>query len=667
MARATGAVLCARNRRVQVSQLTYFTGHARRHGSRSASIAISLLLTSTPTLAADALRLAQVQELSHLSLDELIRVEVTSVSKAPQQLSTAPAAIYVITAEEIERAGVRSIPEALRLAPNLQVAQLTSAGYAITARGFGDNREVQTQANKLLILVDGRTVYSPLFSGIFYDAIDVVMDDIDRIEVISGPGATLWGANAMNGVINIITRPAAQTEGTLVRLESGTSESAATARLGGRIGENLTYRVYGKAFDRHALELQNGDSAEDRWNKRQGGFRLDWQRAQNALTVQGDVYGGDQSILGGPDLAMTGTNILARWQHTTQRSQLSVQAYYDRSEREAPSDGAAFSLDSYDVEVQQSIALGSAHRIVWGAGKRVNNYYVPGNGQLQFNPKHRSLDQGNLFLQDTLALGSAIKLTAGVKAEDNPYSGWTLLPDVRLSWEPNGTALLWAAASKAIRAPTPFDVDVAEFLGATLFLRGNPTFHNESLSAYEVGYRGRPMEKLSLSVSAFYDDYGDLRTIELSPTGLPLIWENRMEGHTYGVEAWANVQITPWWRLSPGFRSLHKRLRFEEGSSKLVGLQLAGNDPTHGAALKSSMSLGERVTLDAFLRHVAELPNPNQPDYYDLSARVGWRVSNTLQVAVSGFNLLHERHPEYPTPQGLQIERSVFAEMKLRF
>jgi iron complex outermembrane recepter protein len=642
----------------------------RRRSSRGycAILAAGALVSFAPVLAAPDTRLAQVQELSRLSLEQLTKVEVTSVSKAPQLLSSAAAAIYVITSEEIQRSGVRSVPEALRLAPNLQVFQVTSTSYAITARGFGDNRELQTQANKLLILVDGRTVYSPLFSGVLYDAIDVLMDDIDRIEVISGPGATLWGANAMNGVINIITRTAAQSSGTLLRVDAGTSETAASARFGGGIGKDISYRVYGKAFDRGSLELENGNSAHDRWNMRQGGFRLDWNRARNALTVQADAYRGDQSVLGLPDISLSGHNVLGRWQHSTSRSQLMVQAYYDHNEREAPPDGAPFSLDTYDLEIQQSVELGSAHQLVWGGGKRVNNYHVANVNPLQFIPSHRSLELGNLFLQDTMALGSRVKITGGVKFEDNPYSGWSVLPDVRVSWAPTAQAMLWAAASKGIRAPTPFDVDVAEFVGSTLFLRGNPDFDNETVWAYEIGYRGQPARNLSLSASVFYDEYEDLRTIEPGrPAVLPLLWDNKMAGNTYGVEMWANLQVTSWWRLSPGFRSLHKRLHFEEGASRLVGLQLSGNDPTNQASLKSAMTFGNRVTFDAFLRHVGDLPNPAQDDYYELSARLAWKIGSSIEAAVSGFNLLHSRHTEYPAPVGRQIERSVFGEVKLTF
>jgi iron complex outermembrane recepter protein len=611
--------------------------------------------------------LAQVQELSRMSLEDLTRVEVTSVLKSPQLLNAAAASIYVITSEDIVRTGVLSVPEALRLAPNLHVEQITSNSYAISARGFNDHREVQTQANKLLILVDGRTVYSPLFSGVFYDAIDVMMDDIERIEVISGPGATLWGANAMNGVINIITKPASATNGALVRLDAGTSEQAASARFGGSVRDALTYRVYGKAFDRDPLEEQDGSGAQDRWNKYQGGFRVDWRDERNSLTVQGDLYQAEQDFPGSPNLDHTGENVLVRWSRQGARSETMVQAYYDHTDREAPVDGAPFSLDTYDLELQQTWRLGARHSFTWGAGKRLNDYHVRSHGQLQFLPANRRLDLGNVFIQDVVSLPNDVTVTAGVKLEDNPFLDVTALPDLRISWAPDERNLLWAAASRAIRAPTPFDVDVAEFLGPTLFLEGNPDFASEKVWAYEIGYRGQPNAALSFSISSFYHDYEQLRTIELGPTGIPLVWDNRMAGNTYGLEAWANIQVRSWWRLSPGIRTLEKRLHFDASSSQLVGLSLAGNDPSFQAALRSSMDLAHAVTFDAFLRYVGAMPEPRQPEYYELSARVAWRATPKLTLAVNGFNLLHSRHREYPAPIGKAIPRSVFAEARFSF
>lgn len=608
-----------------------------------------------------------VRELSRLSLEELAKVEVTSVSKAAQSLNAAPAAIYVITREEILRSGVTSIPEALRLAPNLQVTQVTAGSYAISARGFGDKREVQTQANKLLILIDGRSVYSPLFSGVFYDAQDIMMEDVERIEVISGPGATLWGANAMNGVINIITRSAADTQGTVVHAGAGNQENAASARYGGTLGANGSYRVYGKAFERNSLELQDGSSAHDRLKKTQGGVRADWTHGHDSWTAQGDVYDAEQNELSLSNISFSGANVLGRWDHTTDTSQLMIQAYYDHTERESPSEGAPFEFDTYDLEIQHSFALGSSHQIVWGAGKRMHDYDVDNSGALQFRPGHRTLDLANVFAQDVIAVSDRVRLTVGLKLEDNPYSGWSGLPDLRLSWSASDKTMLWAAASRAIRSPTPLDADVAEIVGGTPFLVGNPDFQNEKVTAYEIGYRGLPTDTLSLSASVFYDEYDDLRTVEITPvTLLPLIWGNRLKGETYGVEGWADIQVASWWRISPGLRTLHKDLRFKEGAIRLLGVEQAGNDPSWRAYLKSSMDLGSDITFDAFARYVDALPDPHTDSYFELSMRVAWDVSPSWQVSLSGFNLAHERHVEYAPPTGMQIERSFFIEARWR-
>ena len=639
----------------------------RAPGRAALAIGTAALVHAGVLAGAEPVRLAQVQELSRMSLEQLANVEVTSVSKVAQSLSGAPAAIYVITREEILRSGVTSIPEALRLAPNMQVVQISAGSYAITARGFGDKREVQTQANKLLILIDGRSVYSPLFSGVFYDAQDIMMEDVERIEVISGPGATLWGANAMNGVINIITRSAADTGGTVVRAGGGNQEAAASARYGSKLGDNASYRIYAKAFDRASLELQDGSSARDHWNKAQAGFRADWNVGGHTWTAQGDVYDAEQNVLGASNLSFSGANVLTRWERNGDNSQLMIQAYIDHSEREAPSDGAAFDLDTYDVEIQHSFTIGTAHRIVWGAGKRFHDYDIENVGALQFMPAHRTLDLGNVFAQDLISLAASLDLTLGVKLEDNPYSGWAALPDVRLSWSASDSTLLWAAASRAVRSPTPFDVDVVELVGGTPFLVGGRDFQNESVIAYEIGYRGRLGEAVTLSLSGFYDEYDDLRTIEVTPVVfLPISWGNRMKGETYGVEGWANVQVTPWWRLSPGFRSLHKDLRFKADASGLLGVEQAGNDPSWSAQLKSSMDFGEDVTLDAFLRYVSELPDPQHDSYLQLSARLAWDVSESLQLSLSGFNLLDARHTEYAPPLGEHISRSLFLELRWR-
>ncbi len=605
-------------------------------------------------------------ELSRMSLEQLSKVEVTSVSKSAQSLGSAPASIYVITREEILRSGVMSVPEALRLAPNLQVTQLSSTTFSNGARGLAGRPDVQNFSNKILMLIDGRSVYSPLFSGIDYDMQDVLMDEVDRIEVISGPGATLWGANAMNGVINIITRKASESDGALVRLDGGAEGKAAALRYGDRLGDDAAFRVYAQWFDRGESELANGDGAGDDWSKLQAGFRLDAGAGRHQFTLQGDHQTAEQGFAGVSDVGFEGTNLLGRWEHSGDRINTRVQVYFDRVDRERTPAGIAFDIDTYDVDFQQSASVGARHHLVWGLGRRYNDYQTVNNA-LAFVPDHRRLVLTNLFVQDSITLTEDLKLTAGIKFEDNSYSDWSALPDLRLSWAPNDRTMFWLAGSRAIRAPTPFDTDVQEFVGNLLFVLGDPDFESEKVTAYEVGYRGNPDATFSLSASVFYNEYEDLRTIEITPVAfLPLRWGNLMEGSTYGYEAWANLQVTPWWRLSPGVRTVHKRLEFTEGASGLVSVGQAGNDPSSRYYLKSSMDL-HRFTLDVMVRKVGALPEPALDDYSELNARLAWRVNERFEVAVKGFNLLNETHLEYPAPEGRGIRRSVLAELRYSY
>jgi iron complex outermembrane recepter protein len=607
-----------------------------------------------------------IRELSRMSLEQLANVEVTSVSKSAQSLSSAPASIYVITREEILSSGALSIPEALRLAPNLQVTQINSTDYQIGARGFGSNLGVQNFSNKILILIDGRSVYNPLFSGVTYDSLDVFMDDVDRIEVISGPGATLWGSNAMNGVINIITRRSTESTGTLLRATVGDRENALAGRYGRTFG-NGSFRVYAKAFDRGPSELEDGSSSGDRWHKTQAGFRTDFGAGPNEYTVQGDVQRAILDMGAAEDVDYTQFNTLGRWEHAGERASTRLQMYFESTDRSTPPSGVGFEINTYDVELQQSLNFGTKHRVVWGVGRRYNQYDIDDTASLFFVPGSRTLDLTNVFAQDSIRVSEHFTVTAGIKFEDNSYTDWEFLPDLRVSWTPTDSVLVWAAAARAVRSPTPLDVDVRESVGGNVLLFGNPDFDTEKVWAYELGYRSQPHPSISWSLSTFYNEYDDLRTIEATPvTFFPLTWANLMEGSTYGVEFWANWQVTSNWRLSPGFRSLHKRLRFSEGASGILGVQQSGNDPRSQASLKSSLALG-RFSFDATLRYVGELPSPATPDYTEMGARFAYRVTDQLELSLSGFNLLDARHVEYAAPEGHELRRSVFAEAKLNF
>jgi iron complex outermembrane receptor protein len=641
-----------------------YADRPRRTPRVTAAVLLGSLL-ATPAIALES----STSALKSLSVEELMNIEVTSVSKTAAPLSAAAAAIYVITHDDVARSGATSLPEVLRLAPNLHVVQISASNYTITARGFSGNSADQNFSDKLLVLIDGRSVYSPLYSGVYWDAQDDLLEDIERIEVISGPGATLWGANAVNGVINIITRRSADSQGGNVTLGGGNLEKNAAARFGGSVGDDTTYRVYAKGFERGALDLPNGPSADDGWSKTQAGFRTDWTPTNNTVTVQGDVYRANENQTGTTDLSIAGANLLARWQRQlASDSALQIQAYTDETQRFNGGGGGAFVLHTYDLELQHSFTLGSANNIVWGAGERISRYGITNTAGLRFLPDQRTLSLGNAFLQDTIAFDPKLKLTLGVKLEDDPYSGATPLPNARFSWNVSDSAFLWSAVSRAIRSPTPFDRDVVEYLGTTLFLTGGGDFRPEKLTAYEMGYRGQVTSRVSISVSTFYNSYDDLRSIEFDPkTLLPLHWGNFMDGHTYGAEAWANYQATDWWVVTVAFTQLYESLHFKAGSSGLLGIAQAGDDPSHQAHFRSSMNLMARLTLDADLRYVSTLPNPNVHAYEELNARLGWQISKQWDAAISGRNLLHAHHQEFTVPPSDAIGRSVMLDVRLKY
>jgi iron complex outermembrane receptor protein len=635
---------------------------------RRAAAGLGLLIQAAlcgPTASGDE---ARAEALAQLSLEQLSQLEVTSVSKAAEPLSAAPASIYVITQDEILRAGATSLVEALRLAPNLQVSQYNGTYYVAGARGLAGAQEAQNFSNKLLILIDGRSVYSPLYSGVYLDTQDVVMDDIERIEVISGPGATLWGANAMHGVINVITRPAYLTDTPLFSVGYGDQEAVAAMRYGARLSETLAYRVYGKAFEREPTELVDGGSAGDDWHKVQAGFRVDGTVDADHFTLQGDLYRGDQMLeVPGGNTRVEGANLLGRWTRSEDDADWQVQAYYDYTARGAPADGVAFDLHTVDLEAQRRLRR-DRHRWILGAGLRYHDYRINNTLPLAFEPPHRDLTLGNVFVHDTISLGPNVDLSLGLKGEHDSFSGWNLLPDVRLAWRPTDASMVWAAASRSIRSPTPFDQDVVERLGGVVYLTGNPEFGPEQVDTFELGLRGQPSELFSYTVTVFYNVYDDLRTIEPAPvTLLPFRWDNLMEGDSYGFEGWAKWQVTDWWRLSPGIRLLEKELEFSRGASELLGLWQAGNDPSAQATLTSSMDLSSTLTLDATLRHVGALPEPRLDAYEELNVTLGWRASRALHLSLSGFNLLDSRHLEYPAPSGNYVRRAVLAQARWRF
>jgi iron complex outermembrane receptor protein len=580
-------------------------GSWMRENSRSGMHAGACLAALLFTYAADANAQArdepiQTAELGDLSLEQLGDVQVTSVSRSAQSVGEAPAAIFVITADDMERAGNRSIPAALRLAPNLQVARIDSANYAITARGFNHSSGT---ANKLLVMVDGRIVYTPLYSGVFWDEQNAIIEDLDRIEVVSGPGGVLWGSNAMNGVINIVSRDAHETQGLLATGGASEATRALGVRYGGRFGDAGAFRVYGLGLRRSADEPTE-------WRNYQFGFRTDWGGANNAFTVQGDLYQGDQDQLAGQvqNTEISGGNVLGRWtRRFSNGSDFSLQAYADRSERSISS-GIVAEVEAAAVDAQYQFALGDRHNLVVGAGARsTEDTFTPGPGTVLVDPPSRRLDTLNAYIQDTVALSDNVDLIAGVKLEDNDYTGLEYMPSVRLAWRPDASTLVWAAVSRAVRTPSRFDTELVN----PGVLNGGPDFGSEEVVAYELGYRAQASERLWFSVSTYYNVYDDLRTLEATTLAVfPLEIRNGMSGNTYGVEAWGSYSLADWWRLNAGLNWQDKDLEIDEGSADVFGVAFAGNDPNLQLSLRSLMDLGVRVQLDVTSRYFCELPSP---------------------------------------------------------
>lgn len=627
----------------------------------------SLLFVATNARAEDAV------DLNDMSIEELARIEVTSVSKRAEPLSDAPAAIYVITHDDVIRSGATSVPEMLRLAPNLQVAQVTASQYAVTARGFNSSL-----ADKLLVLVDGRSIYTPFSSGVNWNLQEVPSENIERIEVVSGPGGTLWGANAVNGVVNIITRKSSETQGATMELAGGSSEIRGMLQYGGKIADDLTYRAYVSGFDHHRQNITGaGKNGRDEWHKVQGGFRADWQTDADMVTVQGDIFDGSEQQLSTVDGAIAGRNLLARWAHAIDDdSRVQIQTYYDHIRIAVPG-RFANSLDSYDVQAQHDFSLGG-HEIVWGGGYRVMRDDFPTTlsetQMVEFIPQSRTLTLWNFFAQDSIALTNKLTLIAGAKVEHEPYTGIEIMPNARLSWAVADNNLLWAAASRAVRVPSRIDRDVTQHFGSILVLTGG-NMQAIRVTAYELGYRSQPAANLSFSVSTFYSRYSNLRSAELTNGDFPLVFANGMKGETYGVEFWAAYRAAEWWQLNLGANWLHKDLRFKPGSSGIGGLQIAGNDPKYQLSLRSAMDLGQGVSLNIDVRRVGALSAPPSPAYVELGARIAWAASDKLEISLTGSNLLHAHHAEFGTttntlqvgPVGLKIRRSVLLATQWKF
>jgi len=634
--------------------------------------------------------------LKGLSLEELGNIEVTTVSKGPVKLSQTAAAIYVITQEDIRRSGVKSLPEALRLAPGVDVAQIDSVKWAVGIRGF------QSRLSRdILVLIDGRSVYSPLFHGVYWEVQDTLLEDIDRIEVIRGPGGTIWGANAVNGVINIITRNAKDTKGTLVSAGGGTVDQGfLDFRQGGGTSDGFNYRIYGKGTDT-GPEYHPDHQQFDDWRRAQGGFRTDWDiNSNDSLTIQGDIYDGISgenvriSSLTPPyatnvqkNAQLSGGNLLTRWQRKLKEgSDIQLVAYYDRVNR-LQSNQAEY-RDTFDVDFVHHLAL---HRqnFIWGVEARLSPAKLPEIiPTYVFTPDERTDQLYTAYAQDDFSLvPDKLSLTAGAKLLHSSFTGFDVEPSVRLLWTPTQRSTFWAAVTRAVRTPS----DIEDTLQSTSLVstdplafsvtKGNGTFTSETLIGYEAGYRSLLSKTISVDIAAFYNSYDHLLSLE--PAGAPLTEDlsgtmalfypyvngNGVKGTTSGIEIAPDWKPTSWWRLQGSYSLLHMDLRTAPGSLDATTVfSDEGSSPHHQARVQSFFDVSRNLEFSLTWRYVGGLPYYLVKGYETGDARIAWRPVQHIEFAVVGQNLMQPHHVEYGGDPGalVGIKRSVFASLTFK-
>ena len=646
-----------------------------------------------------AASLAQEQDLSQLGIEELMNIKVTSVAKTEQRMVESQAAVFVITQEDIRKSGMTSIPELLRMVPGLSVAQIDGSMWAISARGFNGQF-----ANKLLVLIDGRSVYMPIYSGVYWEVQDVLLEDIDRIEVIRGPGAALWGANAVNGVINIITKHAQETQGGL--LSSGVSSAEqrfGSLRYGSRLGRRGFFRVYGKYFKRDGLAYPEGERSPDGWDVSRGGFRSDVQlRPTDSLTWQGDMYHGTAGqkadlVSVNPLLysindtvGTAGGNLLARWNHVSSTgSDFFLQSYFDIARRRELA--ISQSLDTFDLEFQHHRFLGERHELVWGLGYRQVRGRLRGSDWIRVVPEQESTNLFSGFIQDEIRmLRGRVQLTLGSKFEHNDYTGAEVQPSVRLGVTLTPRHHLWTAVSRSVRTPSWAERGVRAGLGASTLpdgtvvlvaLLGNKKLVSEKLQAYEAGYRWQAGSRLSLDTATYYNSYHDLYALEMgiafpesSPLPrhllLPVDFGNRTPAQGYGLEVAANVKVTHFWKLTAAETWEELSFHYPVAAQNPVERQFKGETPEQQLNLRSSFFLRHNLQFDAATFFVSRLAHQQVPAYTRFDLGLGWTVTEGLEFRVGAQNLLDNQHPEYKTVYTVvptEIRRNVFARLTWRF
>ncbi len=623
-----------------------------------------------------------IPDVTQITLEDLMNLQVTSVSKRAQKLADAAAAIFVITQDDIRRSGAANIPEALRLVPGLEVARIDENKWAIGSRGFNGRFD-----NKLLVLIDGRSVYTPLFSGVYWNVQDVMLEDVDRIEVIRGPGATLWGANAVDGVINIITKSAKLTQGGIVSTEGGDEQlNSENVRYGDKIGDNVYYRAYGEYSDWLPSVSSTGQNASDGWHTERGGFRADSKlSSSDSLTVQGDIYHINYGeTLTVPALTApysstfpnsgdySGGNILGHWTHAFARSSTSLQMYYDNTNIV---DNSLFTDHEgvFDIDFQDDMHVGESQEFVWGLGYRSINDTNGSSFTVALLPDHSTQNQFSSFVQDEISFfDRQLRVTVGSKFEHNPFTGFEVEPNIRAVGIISNNQSVWAAISRAVRTPAlteeglrlneavvppgapPFDSP----LPVVEAIFGSNQFQNEDLLAYEVGYRVQATNTFSVDIATFYNSYSNLRTaqegapfVEGSPVPtdvvLPFVASNKMGGGTYGAEMYLDWRVIPRWRLLGSYSYLQMDIEKEANSMDPTADNPDGESPRHQWYVRSSLDLPKHFEEDTTLRYVSDLYSLGIPSYYSLDANLIWKPIKPLELSIGGQNLLNDQHLEF--------------------
>ena len=669
---------------------------------------LALLSFAAKEIRADDSPQSSIGSLEQLSLEQLGNVEITSVSKDPQQVLKTPAAVFVITQQDIERSGATSIPEVLRMAPGVEVARIDGNHWSVAIRGFAGQF-----SKSLLVLVDGRSIYTPLFEGVYWDLPYVMLEDVERIEVIRGPGGTIWGANAVNGVINIITKNAGSTKNTLATLGGGSVDQGTGAfRYGASIGQDFSYRIYGMGEIR-GPEFHADADRFDSWHMGQTGFRTDWNIGEkDSFTVQGDIYRGvsGESILI-PSLSppaetaergwdyVSGGNLLARWRHTTgEGSDIQIQTYFDRTNRQDFELGET--RDTFDLDFVEHLRVHSDQQLTWGLGARISpSHVIQTVAGVNFLPNSQTDTIYSGFGQYELPIvRDKLSVTAGSKLEHNNFSGFEYEPSVRVLWTPTLRQSFWGAVTRSVRTPSRLDQDVVfdifdEFFplpsstpgGAPVLvpvffqIQGNPKLKSEKLLGYELGYRTQATSKVYVDVTGFYNVYRDLQgygPAGLLETSSPLAiyftlpYGNVIQGHTIGAEVAPNWKITNWWQVRGTYSYLHMVLGDRPGFTDVGNLlgTYAESSPGSVGSFQSSFDLPNHVELDATYRYSGILPEYNVPAYSTADLRAGWHLGEGLELSVAGDNLLQPHHFEFGGDPGplVAIKRSVYAKMTWR-